>query len=321
MKMRQTAEISEGEAEEAVRFVRTNDGALGREMGPNAREIISDLTEFKRNLTARALTGRAWLIITSNPADLIGSGKSPVTCQDPTRRTGFNCRGQPVNRALEGRFLYAKVVIASDVHIENGVAVTSADAIDAARIHLEATTSTGLPDPAARPHLLVERLYAHPGFIYSDLLAKALNTFAGQDLGLDPGREVHIQFTGQNMDSYPQALYSEQSIYRDTFFSRETDMSGDSGGAPPRGSPPPAPAAPYAPPAPVTPVPLSSAAASASTYEEITRAPDQDWQGEEWDAASEGDYVEYDPEEDPSLADFSAGIYTGTYSPMDVAVP
>ena len=38
-----------------------------------------------------------------------------------------------------------------------------------------------------------------------------------KDPYLDPAREVHIQFTNQNMSDYPKPLSDERPIYRDTF--------------------------------------------------------------------------------------------------------
>ena len=90
-------------------------------------------------------------------------------------------------------------------------------------------------------------------------------------------------------------------------------QGGSSGAAPASGS--------SAPPAPATPAPSGSGAASAAAYEEITALPDEEsWDGE-WDAASEGDYEEYDPEEDPSLAELGYAIFAGETAGMDVALP
>jgi hypothetical protein len=212
-KMRSAEEIDQWEVTEAIEFLKRNQNVIG--LGSD--EVVIDLKKLRRNLRAGALTGRAWLIITSDPAEMIGAGRMPSNCQNPMKKSSFNNSGEPVNRANEGRFLYAKIVIASDVHLESGAAVMSADAEMIARSDLEVTTESGLPDPSARPHLLVERAFVLPGFIYESEFAAAMNRFAVEELGLDPAREVHIQFTDQNMDGYPPHLADARPINRVTF--------------------------------------------------------------------------------------------------------
>jgi hypothetical protein len=178
---------------------------------------MNDLANLKRSLSADAIEGHAWLVITSNPAKFVGSGRSPVTCQDPTRCTAYNMDGEPVNRAIEGQFLYAEVIIAEDATLENGAALLSPDAVVVARTQLEVTAGKGPPPPYAQPALLVEKLYGAPGFINQHELAAAINEFATRYLKIDPRRNVHIQFTGQNMGRFPYALPLKRSVYRDTF--------------------------------------------------------------------------------------------------------
>lgn len=216
-KMEQLEELSEMEVDTAIRFLRDQPN-VGYMLGSVGGEVLNDLQNLKWGLKAKALSGKAWLIITSDPAELIGAGREPVvTCQDPTRNTGHNQHGQPVNRALEGRFRKAKVVMANHVRIEHGIAVLGANAQDVGRSHLEVTTATGRPNPAARPHLLIDRFYGHPGFIYQELVAQKLNQFATEPLGLDPEHEVHNQFTGQGMSNHPKPLRGRRHIYRDSF--------------------------------------------------------------------------------------------------------
>jgi hypothetical protein len=211
-------EIGDKDLEALLRLADQADAASA--LGTNSREVLSDLKELKRGLTQDAVNGQAWLVITSNPADIVGSGRFPVTCQDPTRNTGHNTQGQPVNRASDGRFLYAKVVVAKNVHVVGGACVASDDAVQVARAHIEATTESGERDSASRPHVLAERAYVHPGFIYKQQFGKALNAFARQQLGLNPKDQVHIQFTDQNMANAPQPLEDDRAIYRDTFHRR-----------------------------------------------------------------------------------------------------
>jgi hypothetical protein len=215
-RMGRSEQVSEVEIAAIADFLQSSD-QLKKWLGDGANEAINDLVEFKRSLSAEALEGQAWLVITSDPAEFIGSGRSPVTCQDPTRNTGYNTDGQPINRTLEGRFLYAKVIMGRRVELRDGIAIASPDAIDVGRVHLEATTKSGMPDPEARPHLLAERAYVHPGFIYKRQLGRAINSFAQNELGLDPKRDVHMQFTGQNMSQPIRPLEDRNPIYRDTF--------------------------------------------------------------------------------------------------------
>ena len=82
---------------------------------------------------------------------------------------------------------------------------------------------------------------------------------------------------------------------------------------------PPAPATPSAPSA--TPAPSDSGAASSAAYEEITALPDEEsWDGE-WDAAGEGDDVENETGEDPSLAELGYAILTGETVGVGMALP
>jgi len=83
---------------------------------------------------------------------------------------------------------------------------------------------------------------------------------------------------------------------------------------------PSAPPTPSAPPAPATPAPSGSGAASAASAYEITRAPDTEWQGEDWETIGDGDDVEYETGEDPSLADIGAAIFAGESAGMGVAL-
>ena len=214
-KMGKREEIFETEVEGLIQFIKDHPTMVPA-LGSQGQEILTDLQEMKRSLNADVLKGQAWLVITSNPADFIGSGRDPVTCQDPIRNTGFNKDGQPVSRAREGRFLYAKVVMAREAHLDDGTAVFSPESQVVGRSHLEVTTASGLPDPSSSPHLLAERAYVHPGFIYKRQFAEALNRFA-QGLGLDPSYQVHIQFVNQGMLQYPRPLKDSRPIYRDTF--------------------------------------------------------------------------------------------------------
>lgn len=215
-KMQRLEAIEETEVELLLRGMRAHP-RIESALGPYASEVMADLSAFKRSLSAAALGGTFWLVVTSSPADFIGSGRSPVTCQDPTRKTGHNGAGQPANRALGGRFLYAKAIMADDVRVENGIAVASPDAVVVNRAHLEATTETGKPDPGAAPHLLIEKSYPHPGFIHAQGFANALDRFASESLGLDPKTEVHNAATGKNMSNHPPHLPDDRPVYRDTF--------------------------------------------------------------------------------------------------------
>jgi len=109
-------------------------------------------------------------------------------------------------------------------------------------------------------------------------------------------------------------LYQIRRLYE---WNKDALISPASGSSSPTTSPA---AAAQVPPAPVAPsvpsAPADSSASSASAYE-ITRLPDPEWQDEGWDETGE----EYVPEEDPSTADISAGVYAGTFEGVGAAIP
>ncbi len=216
-KLESLDDIGGGDIDEVIASLDENLEAMKGLLGDGVEEVVNDLKELKKNLFAGALSGQAWLVVSSDAAGFLNLGREPlVTCQDPTRNTGHNCHGQPVNRARDGRFRYAVVVIDKDLKMENGLVKMGKDAQIVARTQLEVTTDSGEPVFTERPKLLAERLYAKGGFIYGRIVADKLREFAAGFLSLDPRDDVFIQF--DNLGEYPSPLSDDgTAIYRDTF--------------------------------------------------------------------------------------------------------
>lgn len=206
--------VSEDRITAVLEYLQKNKELIPQ-LGENAHELLNDLKQFRRGLKSGAISGRAWLVVTSDPSDFLSSGKNPVTCQDPTRSTGYNEHGELVNRPLDGKYLFGKVVIASDIHLENGVAVASKDAKQVGRGHFAATTKSGKPVPKSSPHLLVDNTYFEAGFVSDKEFAAGVNTFA-KSLGFDPKKDVSIGPMNIGMANHPSPLPSRH-VYWDTF--------------------------------------------------------------------------------------------------------